>query len=190
MYPLAGRVALVTGASSGIGEATALALATAGADVVVVARRIERLEQLVRQIQAAGRQAIAVSGDIALEQTATGAVDTAVRHFGRLDVLVNCAGAIQAADVEHADFDQWRAMIGVNLLGSLYTCHAAIAPMRAQGSGSIINIGSLAGRTSSPIYNSYATSKFALNGMTDGLRREVGRYGIRDRVGIVDPRDQ
>jgi NADP-dependent 3-hydroxy acid dehydrogenase YdfG len=177
--PLASRVALVTGASSGIGEATAVALGAAGASVVVVARRAERLKGTADRIAAAGGTAIALAGDVSDENVATDVVAEAVKRFGRLDILVNSAGIIQAGNVEHADTAQWRRLIEVNLLAALYTCHAALGPMRAQGSGNIINIGSLACRQTSPIYNPYSTSKFGLNAMTDGLRQEVGPHGIR-----------
>lgn len=177
--PLANRVALVTGASSGIGKAVAIALAAAGAKVIVAARRAERLKETIDTIEAAGGRADAVVGDVSQEGVATEAVAEAVTRFGRLDILVNSAGIMQAANVEHADTAQWRRMIEVNLLATLYTCHAALGPMRAQGSGNIINIGSLACRTTSPAYNSYSTSKFGLNAMTDGLRQEVGPHGIR-----------
>ncbi len=176
---LANRAALVTGASSGIGQATALALAAAGASVALVARRAERLRETVERIEAAGGKALALTGDVAEERVATDVIAATVERFGRLDVLVNSAGTMQAANVEDADTDQWRRMLEVNLLATLYTCHAALRPMRAQGSGNIINIGSLACRTTSPLYNSYATSKSALNAMTDGLRKEVGPHGIR-----------
>jgi NADP-dependent 3-hydroxy acid dehydrogenase YdfG len=177
--PLASRVALVTGASSGIGEATAVALGAAGATVVVVARRAERLKGPVGRIEAAGGNAVALAGDVSDERVATNVVGEAVKRFGRLDILVNSAGTIQAGNVEKADTAQWRRVIEVNLLATLYTCHAALGFMRAQGSGNIINIGSLACRTTSPIYNPYSTSKFGLNAMTDGMRQEVGAYGIR-----------
>jgi NADP-dependent 3-hydroxy acid dehydrogenase YdfG len=176
---LAGRVALITGASSGIGQASAAALAAAGAIVVVVARRAERLQALVHRIEAAGGQALALPGDVSDEAAARSVVAETVKRYSRLDVLVNSAGAIQAGNVEHANLDQWRRVIEVNLLGTLYTCHAALAPMRAQGSGSIINIGSLACRTTSPIYNPYNTSKFGMYAMNDGLRQEVGPSNIR-----------
>jgi len=156
-----------------------MALAAAGAIVVVVARRAERLNGLVQRIEAAGGKALAMAGDVGEEETATRVVDEAVKRFGRLDVLVNSAGAIDANNVEHADLAEWRRLIEVNLLASLYTCHAAVAPMKAQGGGNIINIGSLACRTTSPVFNAYATSKFGLNAMTDGLRQEVGPQGIR-----------
>jgi len=176
---LAGRVALVTGASSGIGAATAIALGTAGVRVVAVARRAERLRNTVGAIEAAGGTGIALQGDVTEERVASDTVARAVDRFGRLDILVNCAGVIQAGNVENADTEEWRRVFEVNVLAALYTCHAALKPMRAQGSGDIVNIGSLACRTTSPVYNAYATSKFALNAMTDGLRQEVGPHGIR-----------
>lgn len=176
---LSGRVALVTGASSGIGAATAVALGTAGARVVAVARRAERLRDTVGAIEAAGGTGIALQGDVTQESVASDVVAQAMRRYGRLDILVNCAGVIQAANVEKADMQEWRRVFEVNLLAALYTCHAVVGPMRAQGSGDIVNIGSLACRTTSPVYNAYATSKFALNAMTDGLRQELGPHGIR-----------
>ena len=176
---LAGRVALVCGASSGIGQATAIALGAAGASVVAVARRADRLKTTIERVESAGGQGIALAGDVSDEVFASRAVDETVERFGRLDILVNSAGVMQAANVEHADTAQWRHVIEVNFLAALYTCHAAVKAMRAQGSGYIINIGSLACRTTTPVYNSYAASKFALNAMTDGLRQEVGPLGIR-----------
>jgi len=177
--PLASRVAVVTGASSGIGAATAIALGAAGASVVAVARRLERLEATVEKIAAAGGTGAAFAGDVSDERVAAAAVAEACERFGRLDILVNSAGMMQADNVGDADIAQWRRMMEINFLAALYTCHAAVGPMRAQRSGNIVNIGSLACRTTSPLYNSYAASKFALNAMTDGLRQEVGPHGVR-----------
>jgi len=182
---LQGQVALVTGASSGIGAATALALAGAGARVVLVARRAGRLNAVAEQIGAGGGEALVMPGDVAEEAVARHVVSDTVQQFGRLDILVNAAGTIQADNLENADLDQWRRVIEINLMASIYTCHAAVATMKGQGSGTIINVGSLACRTTSPIFNAYATSKSALNAMTDGLRQEVGPFGIR--VGMVAP---
>lgn len=182
---LAGRVALVTGASSGIGEAAALALGAAGAKVAVCARRAERLEELVGRIKAAGGEAIALPGDVADEVVATRCVTDTIAQLGRLDILVNSAGVIQAGGVENADTAEWRRVIDINLMATLYTCKAAIGPMRKQGGGDIINISSTAGRRAAGIFGPYSTSKFGLTALTEGMRQEVGGYGIR--VCIVEP---
>ncbi|MDB5968699.1 MAG: short-chain dehydrogenase [Hydrocarboniphaga sp.] len=176
---LAGRVALVTGASSGIGEAAALALGAAGASVAVSARRADRLNDLVMRIQACGGKALALPGDVVIESVATAAVEKTIAHFGRIDILVNSAGIIQAGGVENADTAEYRRVIDINLLATVYTCKAALGPMKAQGNGDIINISSLAARKSGPIFNAYAASKHALNSMTDAMRQEVGAHGIR-----------
>lgn len=183
--PLAGRAALVTGASSGIGEATAVALASAGATVAVSARRADRLRDLVGRIEAAGGTAHALPGDVTDEATATGIVTDTARRCGRLDILVNSAGIVRPGGVENADTEEWRQVIAVNLLATLYTCRAAIGPMRAQGSGDIINISSTAGRRAAGLFGPYSTSKFGLNAMSEGMRQEVGRYGIR--VCVIEP---
>jgi len=182
---LAGRVALVTGASSGIGEGAALALAAAGATVAVAARRADRLESLVKRIQSAGGKALPLPGDVVDESVAKGIVEQTVNCFGRIDILVNSAGIIQAGGVENARLDEWRRVLEVNLLATLYTCTAAISTMRAQGGGDIINISSTAGRRAAAPFGPYSTSKFGLTGMTEGLRQEVGKYGIR--VCIIEP---
>src|SRR4051794_38858831 len=114
---LSGRVALVTGASSGIGEAAAIAMATAGATVAVSARRIDRLNELVKKIEAVGSKALALPGDIADEKVAFNAVAETVKQFGRLDILVDSAGIIQAGNVENADIDEWRRVFEVNVIG-------------------------------------------------------------------------
>ena len=182
---LAGRVALVAGASSGIGESAAIALAAAGAEVALVARRADRLEALVNKIGASGGRAIALPGDVTVEAVAKDAVAQTVKRFGRIDILVNSAGVIQAGGVENADTEEWRRVIAVNLLATLYTCAAAIGPMRAQGGGDIVNISSTAGRRAVGRFGPYATSKWGLTAMTEGMRQEVGGYGIR--VCIIEP---
>ena len=174
----AGRVALVTGASSGIGEAVALALAAAGMKVAVCARRADRLDILTARINAVG-EALALPGDVLDEAVATATVDKTVAHFGRIDILVNSAGVTQSGGIENADTEAYRRVIDINLLAPFYTCRAAIGPMKAQGSGDIINVSSQAGRKSAPNLSAYAVSKHALNTMTDGLRQGVGGYGIR-----------
>ncbi len=182
---LTGRVALVTGASSGIGAAAAEALAAAGATVAVAARRADRLDSLVSKIEKAGGQAIALPGDIIDEQVAQGVVTETLRRLGRIDILVNSAGVIDSGGVENADTARYRRVIDINLMASLYTSRAVIGPMRAQGGGDIINISSTAGRRAAALFNAYAASKFGLTGMTEAMRQEVGRYGIR--VCIIEP---
>jgi NADP-dependent 3-hydroxy acid dehydrogenase YdfG len=182
---LAGRVALVTGASSGIGAAAAEALAAAGATVALVARRADRLDALVRQIEERGGKAIAMPGDVIDEQVAQGVVTETLRRFGRLDILVNSAGIIDSGGVENADIARYRRVLDINLMASLYTSRAVIGPMRAQGGGDIINISSIAGRRAAVLFNAYSASKFALTAMTEALRQEVGRQGIR--VCIIEP---
>jgi len=176
---LDGRVALVTGASSGIGEAAAIALAAAGASVALAARRADRLDALVHRIAASGGTALALPGDMVDEAAAAAVVERTVARFGRLDILVNSAGILQSGGIEDCDTAEYRRVMEVNLLGSLYTCRAVIAPMKAQGFGDIINISSQAARKVAKIFNSYSASKFALNAMSEGLRQEVGGYGIR-----------
>jgi NADP-dependent 3-hydroxy acid dehydrogenase YdfG len=182
---LAGKVALVTGASSGIGEATALALAAAKVRVAVAGRRLERLTALVARITAAGGQAFAVQADVALEQEARRMVEQAQAHFGGLDVLVNNAGLMLQGMIDGADTEEWRRMIGVNLLGLMYTTHAALPSMKAQGSGHIVNLSSVAGRIANPRVAVYAATKFGVCAFSEALRREVKQDGIR--VTVVEP---
>jgi NADP-dependent 3-hydroxy acid dehydrogenase YdfG len=182
---IVGKAALVTGASAGIGHAAAVALAASGARVAVAARRAERLKELVGRIEASGGEAVALAGDVTDEKFATGVVEETVSRFGRVDILVNSAGVIQAGGVVGADSAQWRQVIDVNLMAMLYTCKAAISPMKAQGGGDIINISSTAGRRASGPFGAYATSKFGLTALTEGLRHEVGGDAIR--VCIIEP---
>ena len=176
---LTGRVALVTGASSGIGEAAAIALAEAGADIAISARRADRLEALKAKIEALGVKVLALPGDVVDEKIATEAVEKTVAHFGKLDILVNSAGIMHMGTTEGTDLAEFRRVMDVNLLGTVYTCKAAIAPMKAQGRGDIINISSQAGRKTGPMVGAYSASKHALNAMSDSMRQEVGGFGIR-----------
>lgn len=182
---LAGKIALVTGASSGIGAAAAVALGAAGATVAVVARRADRLDDLVSQVKNAGGNALALPGDVTDEKVAQGVVTQTLSRFGRLDILVNSAGIIDAGGVENAVTEQYRRVLDINLMASLFTSRAVIGPMRAQGGGDIINISSIAGRRAAALFNAYSASKFALTAMTEALRQEVARHGIR--VCIIEP---
>jgi len=180
--PFAGKVALVTGASSGIGEAIALALAASGATVAASARRIDRLTGLVAKIEAAGGKALALPGDMAVEADALKAVEDTVAQLGAIDILINSAGVMDPGGIENGDIAIYRKNIDINLMGTVYTCHAAIAHMLAQGGGDIINISSLAGRKGGPQTSAYSASKHAVNAMTDALRQEVGNRNIRVSV--------
>lgn len=176
---LTGKVALVTGASSGIGEAAALCLAEAGAAVVVCARRAERLSGLVAQIEASGGKALAMPGDMTVEDDARAAVAKTVAVFGRIDILVNSAGIMEAGGIENCDTANYRRVIDINLMGTVYTSAAAVPHMLQQGEGDIITISSLAGRKGGPMTSAYSASKHAVNMMTDGMRQELGGRNIR-----------
>ncbi|MFK4874827.1 SDR family oxidoreductase [Novosphingobium sp. ZW T3_23] len=176
---LAGKVALVTGASSGIGEAAALCLAEAGATVALCARRVDRLSGLVAQIEAVGGRALAIPGDMTVEEDARGAVEKTVAAFGRIDILINSAGIMEAGGIENCDTAIYRRVIDINLMGTVYTSAAAVPHMLAQGGGDIITISSLAGRKGGPMTSAYSASKHAVNMMTDGMRQELGGKNIR-----------
>lgn len=177
--PLEGKVALVTGASSGIGEGTALALAAAGATVAVAARRADRLEGLVGKIVAAGGKALALPGDMTDEKDAVRVVEETVVRLGRIDILINSAGVMQAGGIENCDVDEYRRVFDINLFATLYTCNAAVPHMLQQGGGDIVTISSLAGRKGGPQTNAYSASKHAVNSMTDAMRQELGGRNIR-----------
>jgi NADP-dependent 3-hydroxy acid dehydrogenase YdfG len=183
---LNGKVAVVTGASSGIGEATVRALAAEGAAVVAGARRKERLDELVQRVSQDGRTAIAVECDITVEEQAHDLVHRAVEEFGRIDILVNNAGVMLLSTVGKSLSDQWRTMFEVNVMGLLYATDAAIEHMKEQGSGHLVNISSVAGwkvtRDSSGVY---AGTKHAVNAISEGLRQELLDDNIR--VSIVGP---
>lgn len=189
--PLTGTVALVTGTSSGIGEATALALVERGAAVALVARRQDRLEALAAKINAAGGTALAVPADITDRAQAEAAVQAVVQHFGRLDILVNNAGLMLLGPVVGADPDEWDRMIAINQKGLLYVTHAALPHLlsAAESSGrrvaDIVNISSIAGRVSWANYGVYNMTKFGVNGFTESLRQEVTKKRVR--VGVVEP---
>jgi NADP-dependent 3-hydroxy acid dehydrogenase YdfG len=180
-----GKVAFVTGASSGIGEATAEALAAAGAKVALVARRKDRIDALVERISAGDGTAIAIEADISEEETAKAAVERANEELGGLDFLINNAGVMLLGPVAGADTEHWRRMIDVNLLGLLYCTHAALPIMGEAGSGHIVNVSSVAGRTAqlgSAVYN---MTKWGVVGFSEGLRQEVLHANVR--VTIVEP---
>ncbi len=182
---LAGTVALVTGASSGIGEATALALAASGAKVALAARRTDRLDAVVKQIEEAGGEALALACDVTDEAQVNRTVQAVKEKWGRLDVLVNNAGIALLGPVLGADTSEWRRAFDINVLGLMYATHAALPLMKAQGRGHIINMSSVSGRVSFPGLSVYCATKWAVNGFSESLRQEVAADNIR--VTLIEP---
>jgi NADP-dependent 3-hydroxy acid dehydrogenase YdfG len=189
MGALDGKVAAVTGASSGIGEATARMLADAGAAVALGARRVDRLEAIVSGIEESGGRALAVELDVTDEDSANAFVAETNSELGGLDILVNNAGVMLLGPVEGTDTAQWRTMVNVNVLGLLYCTHAALPLMRSAGRGHIVNISSVAGRTANAGSAVYNLTKFGVGAFSEALRQEVSPAGIRTTIiepGFVD----
>ncbi len=182
---LQGQVALVTGASSGIGEATALALAAEGAKVALAARRVERLEALTQRITESGGEALALACDVADEGQVRQAVQAVQDHWGRLDVLVNSAGIAVLGPILGADTSEWRNVFDVNVLGLMYATHAALPLMKALGGGQVVNISSTASRVAPSGMSVYCASKWAVNAFSESLRQEAIAYKVR--VIVIEP---
>ncbi|NDJ17296.1 SDR family NAD(P)-dependent oxidoreductase [Myxacorys almedinensis] len=182
---LAGKVAIVTGASSGIGAATAIALADAGAKVVVSARRTDRLDALVKRISDQGGVAYAIVGDVTDEQQANDLVNKTKAQYDRVDILVNNAGVMLLGMIDGANTEDWRRMVNTNVLGLMYATHAALPIMKAQGEGHIVNISSVAGRIAQAGSGVYNATKWGVNGFSEALRQEVHKDKIR--VTMIEP---
>ena len=182
---LSGQVVAITGASSGIGEATALACARAGAAVSLAARRTDRIEALARQIEDAGGRALAITADVSEEAQAGEFVARTRSELGRLDVLVNNAGMMLLGPVEDAPTEEWRRMIAVNVFGVLYCTHAALPIMREQQSGHILTVSSVAGRVARAGSAVYNLTKWGVGAFSEGLRQELAPHGIR--VTLIEP---
>jgi NADP-dependent 3-hydroxy acid dehydrogenase YdfG len=188
---LAGTVALVTGASSGIGEATALALAAEGATVAVLARRRDRLTDLTGRIADAGGSALVVEADITDPGAATAAVERVVGELGRLDIVVNNAGAITIGPAAEASTDDWDKMLAINIHGLLYITRASLPHLVAAATDSprrvadLINISSTGGRIARPNNSIYSLSKFGVGAFTESVRQEM--IDKRVRVSVVEP---
>jgi len=184
-------VALVTGASSGIGEATAKALAARGASVALVARRAERLEQLAGEISEAGGTAMPIEADVSDQAQAEAAVARTVEELGRLDVLVNNAGVMLLGPIVEAPVEEWERMIHVNLLGLFYTAHAALPHLLEAAEGDprrvadMVNISSVAGRMARKGSGVYNATKHGVGAFSESLRQEV--TGKHLRVSLVEP---
>jgi NADP-dependent 3-hydroxy acid dehydrogenase YdfG len=182
---LEGKVAAITGASSGIGEATAIALAEAGAAVALGARREDRLTSLAERIESSGGRAVALKVDVSDADSARSFIEATREQLGGLDILLNNAGVMLLGPVEGAPLEEWRRMIDVNVLGLLYCTHAALPIMRESGGGHILNVSSVAGRTSRAGSAVYNFTKWGVVGFSDALRQEALHSNIR--VTSIEP---
>jgi NADP-dependent 3-hydroxy acid dehydrogenase YdfG len=184
-----GKVVVITGASSGLGEATARLLSAQGASVVLGARRVDRLQALADELTGSGGQALAVTTDVTDCDQVKRLVDGAVQAYGRIDVMINNAGLMPQAPLERLKIDEWNRMIDVNIKGVLYGIAAALPYMQQQQAGHIINVSSVAGHKVGPGFAVYAATKHAVRALSEGLRQEVKPYNIRTTVispGAVD----
>jgi NADP-dependent 3-hydroxy acid dehydrogenase YdfG len=179
---ISGKVVVITGASSGLGEAAARLLSAQGARVALGARRIERIDALAAELVKAGGQAIAKATDVTEFAQVRALVDAAVTAFGRVDVILNNAGLMPHSPLERLKVDDWHRMIDVNIKGVLHGIGAALPHMKAQKSGHIINVSSVAGHKVRPGSAVYAATKAAVLMLTEGLRQEVKPYDIRTTV--------
>jgi NADP-dependent 3-hydroxy acid dehydrogenase YdfG len=179
------QVIAITGASSGIGEAVALACAESGAAVSLAARRKDRIDALAERINAQGGRAIAVEADVGDEDQANAFVERTHGELGRLDVLVNNAGVMQLGPIAGAPTDEWRRMVHVNVFGVLYCTHAALPLMRAQGGGHIVNVSSVGGRVVGKFSGVYSLTKFGIGAFSEALRQES--IGDNIRVTLIEP---
>lgn len=177
-----GKVIVITGASSGLGEAAAKHLSALGATVVLGARRADRIETLAKEIQDQGGKALAMATDVTKRDQVTKLVDAAVDQFGRVDVILNNAGIMPLSPMDRLNVEEWDTMIDVNIKGVLNGIAAVLPHMKAQKSGQIINTSSVAGHkvfTGSAVYSA---TKFAVRALTEGLRMEVKPYNIRTTI--------
>lgn len=179
---IAGKVVVITGASSGLGEATARYLSARGAVVALGARRVDRIQSLADELVRGGSKAIAVATDVTRHEEVKALVDTAVQTFRRVDVMINNAGLMPHSPLERLKIDDWNQTIDVNIKGVLYGIAAALPYMKQQKSGHIINVSSVAGRSVRPGSAVYAATKSAVLMLSEGLRQEVKPYDIRTTV--------
>lgn len=173
------KVIVITGASSGMGEAAARHLAQKGARVVLAARRSDRIDAVANEINELGGSAIAMATDVTVEEDVKALVDAAVKQWGRIDVLINNAGVMPLSTLDQAKVSEWNQMIDVNLRGVLHGIAAALPYMKAQKSGQIINTASVAAHLVFPASAVYSATKYAVRALTEGLRKEASEYNVR-----------
>jgi len=179
------KVAIITGASSGIGAATAIALAEAGAQVAIAARRIERLNEVAQKIAAVGPKALPIVTDVSDETQVNNLVQKVNATWGRIDILVNNAGIGGLGTIEDGNPAEWRRQFDLNVLGLLYATHAVLPIFKAQGVGHVVNLSSVAGRTARAGVGVYNATKWSVNAISEALRQEVHKHNIR--VTIIEP---
>ena len=180
------KVVIITGASSGIGEASALLLAENGAKLVLGARRIEKIEELVNKINLSGASAIAVKTDVTIRKDCENLAKLCLEKYGRIDILINNAGIMPLSFLEKLKVEEWDKMIDTNIKGILYCFSAVLPTMKTQNSGHIVNISSLAGRVVMKGGVVYCATKFAVTALSEGMRQELTpRYNIR--VTCIEP---
>jgi NAD(P)-dependent dehydrogenase (short-subunit alcohol dehydrogenase family) len=179
MLRLSGKVAFITGGGTGIGRACALAFAREGAEVAVVGRRKEPLDKVAREIVAAGGKCVALSCDVTQRSSVEGALAQAEKHFGRLDSIVNNAGAVVVATVEHTSDQDWDRVLATNLTGTFFVSRAALAPLRRAGGGSIVNIGSVLGLVARKDRAAYCAAKAGVSGLTRAMALDHAHEKIR-----------
>jgi short-subunit dehydrogenase len=179
---LRGSVVVVTGASSGIGRATALAFARRGARLVLAARRVDRLQAVADEIALAGSEALAVPCDVGRPSDIDELVRVTMERFGRIDVLVNNAGFGFSGTIEDTPDEVMRELLDVNYLGAFRLTRAVLPLMRKQRSGHIVNVSSVVGKISFPFHGAYSASKFAMCAMTEALRGELSGSGVTATV--------
>jgi NADP-dependent 3-hydroxy acid dehydrogenase YdfG len=176
------KIVVVTGASSGLGEATARLLSAQGATVLLGARRADRLQLLAKDLESRGGKALALTTDVTRREQVKALVDSAVQTYGRIDVMINNAGLMPQAPLERLKIDEWEQMIDVNIKGVLYGIAAALPHMQRQKAGHFINVSSVAGHRVGPGFAVYAATKYAVRALSEGLRQEVKPYNIRTTV--------
>jgi len=181
-HKIQGKVVIITGASSGLGEATARALSAQGASVALGARRQDRIRSLAKELAGRDGRAIAVTVDVTDREQVKTLVDAAVQAYGRIDVMINNAGLMPQAPLERLKIDEWDRMIDVNIKGVLYGIAAALPYMKQQKAGHFINVSSVAGHKVGPGFAVYAATKHAVRVLSEGLRQEVKPYNIRTTV--------
>ncbi|WP_200837200.1 SDR family oxidoreductase [Dyadobacter sp. 3J3] len=182
MENIKGKVVVITGASSGMGEAAAKYLANLGASVVLGARRADKIEKLSKEINDNGGKSLAIEVDVTKRDEVKQFVDSAVKHFGRVDVILNNAGVMPLSPMDRLNVEEWDTMIDVNIKGVLYGIAAVLPYMKEQKSGQIINTSSVAGHKIFGGSAVYSATKFAVRALTEGLRMEVKPYNIRTTI--------